>query len=144
MYSNNCLFHVPSDGYSIPKGSTGVVLVCTIHKDRKYFPDPDKFDPDRWLPENSTGRHPFCFVPFSAGMRNCIGTVPLYRVAKKVGPSCAQVPIRRGPTFLCHPVYSITYSIIMASLIYDLFSNQRMTSWTSDSMLPIHIRMFVF
>ena len=55
------------------KGTTVLICPGAIHMDEHYFPDPDKFDPDRFLPENGANRHPYAFMPFSAGSRNCIG-----------------------------------------------------------------------
>ncbi|GFY64202.1 cytochrome P450 4c3, partial [Trichonephila inaurata madagascariensis] len=60
-------------GYSVPKDSSCIVAVYLLHRDASVFPVPEKFNPDRFLPENSTNRNPFAYIPFSAGSRNCIG-----------------------------------------------------------------------
>ncbi|KAK8762371.1 hypothetical protein V5799_026361 [Amblyomma americanum] len=49
------------------------VPLAGIHRDPEYFPEPDKFNPDRFLPENKDNVKPFTFMPFGNGPRNCVG-----------------------------------------------------------------------
>ena len=59
----------------IRKGTDINIFIYAIHHDANVFPDPEKFDPERFAEKALTGgeRSPFDFIPFSAGSRNCIG-----------------------------------------------------------------------
>jgi cytochrome P450 len=61
-------------GYRIPAGSSLMVLITLIHRDPKLWPNPEGFDPERFLPENSKGRPRQAYMPFGAGRRICVGS----------------------------------------------------------------------
>ncbi|GIX80593.1 cytochrome P450 4V2 [Caerostris extrusa] len=60
-------------GYKIPKRTQVVVSPFLVHRDEDVFPDPEQFDPGRFLPENSVNIPDCAYIPFAAGPRGCIG-----------------------------------------------------------------------
>lgn len=60
-------------GLSIPKGSLLLVPQIAIHRDPRYYPEPMRFDPDRFLPAAIAARPRYAYFPFGAGSRICIG-----------------------------------------------------------------------
>ncbi|XP_011494403.1 PREDICTED: cytochrome P450 6a8-like [Ceratosolen solmsi marchali] len=67
-------YQIPNSNYCIPKGMRIIIPVSGIHRDSKYYPDPEKFDPTRFNKENSAPRHPGTYyLPFGIGPRYCIG-----------------------------------------------------------------------
>ncbi|CEM11916.1 unnamed protein product [Vitrella brassicaformis CCMP3155] len=67
---------VEIDGVLIPKGTVVTPLMLATHNNPAIWPEPAKFDPQRFTVDSSGGegkRHPFAYVPFSHGPRNCIG-----------------------------------------------------------------------
>ena len=61
------------DNHKLPKGTQVLVFGYLIHHSPLVWEDPEVFNPDRFTLENSVGRHPYAYIPFSAGPRNCIG-----------------------------------------------------------------------
>ncbi|GBP66542.1 Cytochrome P450 4g15 [Eumeta japonica] len=64
---------IATNNYVLPAGSTIVITIFKIHRHPQYYKNPDVFDPDNFLPENTQGRHYYSFIPFSAGPRSCVG-----------------------------------------------------------------------
>ncbi|XP_063283848.1 cytochrome P450 4B1-like [Pelobates fuscus] len=61
------------DGRSLPKGTVVLLSFYAMNRSSRLWRDPEVFDPLRFSPENTTDRHSYAFLPFSAGSRNCIG-----------------------------------------------------------------------
>ncbi|XP_046361407.2 cytochrome P450 4B1-like [Haliotis rufescens] len=61
------------DGVQIPKGVIVDINMYQMHRNANVWPNPMEFDTERFSLDRAAGRDPYCFVPFSAGPRNCIG-----------------------------------------------------------------------
>jgi len=59
--------------YTIPAGSTVLMSQYLIHRDPRFFPEPERFDPERWNIDRRTNLPRFSYFPFGGGPRSCIG-----------------------------------------------------------------------
>jgi len=60
-------------GYTLPAGSLVFLSQYVTHRDARYYPDPSRFDPERWTAPAREARPPFAYYPFSGGTRRCLG-----------------------------------------------------------------------
>ncbi|KHN70784.1 Cytochrome P450 3A12 [Toxocara canis] len=72
------------------KGCAIVVPIYAVHYNSDYYPQPEKFDPERFSPEARASMDPLTFLPFGYGPRNCIGM------------RFAQLEIRMALAYLLH------------------------------------------
>ncbi|XP_071784952.1 cytochrome P450 3A13-like [Asterias amurensis] len=100
------------NGLTIEKGVTVFMNVWGIHRDEQYWPEPDKFDPERFSPERKPLIQACTYVPFGFGPRNCIGMRFALLVAKMALVRVLQkyrldvCPETKIPLNLCEATFS--------------------------------------
>jgi cytochrome P450 len=62
-----------SSGALLPPGAMVFISPWSIHRNARWFPDPNRFDPDRFTPEAKQARPAFSYFPFGGGGRRCLG-----------------------------------------------------------------------
>ncbi len=111
LFSRRALRRVEIDGYLVPKDMVVLFAPYTLHRREDYFPEPEKFDPERFTAEREKRLPRNAFVPFGAGPRICIGMyfammeghLLLATLAQRV--SFSLVP---GQTVVPDPVHHLT------------------------------------
>jgi len=73
IFAREATAHLELGGYAIPKGSIVYAFSYVTHRDERWFPEPERFDPERFLGEKASKVSPYAYFPFGAGPRACIG-----------------------------------------------------------------------
>jgi cytochrome P450 len=73
MIARNAVAADEVGGYAVEAGDTMMPFIWGAHRHPDHWQDPQKFDPERFTPSASKGRHPAAYMPFSIGPRICIG-----------------------------------------------------------------------
>ncbi|ARZ71731.1 cytochrome P450 [Streptomyces albireticuli] len=71
--TRTCTADTHLDRYPVPAGTTIVYSPYLLHHRADLYPDPERFDPDRWAPENPRPPRREAYIPFGGGARKCIG-----------------------------------------------------------------------
>uniref|UniRef100_A0A0K8TVR2 unspecific monooxygenase n=1 Tax=Epiphyas postvittana TaxID=65032 RepID=A0A0K8TVR2_EPIPO len=66
-------YQLPGTDVKVAKNQVVLISALGIHHDEKYYPNPSKFDPERFTPDKVAARHPCEYMPFGVGPRHCIG-----------------------------------------------------------------------
>ncbi|TGZ38590.1 hypothetical protein DBV15_11251, partial [Temnothorax longispinosus] len=90
--------------YLVPAGTFLHLNIYGVHRDPNFWSNPEVFDPDRFLPEKIRHRHPYSYLPFSAGPRNCIGKLLRY-VPNYIGQRFAVLEVKAMIAPLVHNFY---------------------------------------
>lgn len=96
--------------HTIPAGNNIFIFPFATHRLADIYPNPEQFDAERFSPEQCEKRHPYAFIPFSAGPRNCIGYkfayIELKTILSTVLRSFELLPVEGKTTV--EPIFRIT------------------------------------
>ena len=77
-------------GYQLPKNVGVLISPYLSHHDPRLWHEPDRFDPERFTPDNEAQRHKYAYIPFGAGNRVCIGNAFALMEARLILATLAQ------------------------------------------------------
>jgi cytochrome P450 len=99
FFGRQAIADVRIGDYDLPKGSIILISLWAMHRRPEIWPDPERFDPERFTPAAEEARHKLAFAPFSAGPRTCIGN----HFALMEGPIVLATLLGRADLALARP-----------------------------------------
>jgi cytochrome P450 len=111
--------------YTIPPGADVVVAPWVTHRHPAFWPDPERFDPQRFSPELQAQRHAYAYVPFGGGPHACIGrhfalleaTLVLARIMRELALTTTTDRPRLDPQITLHPDGAVLAGIALADTV---------------------------
>ncbi|CAL8094820.1 unnamed protein product [Orchesella dallaii] len=111
-------YQIPGTNVTLEKDTIVFVSVLAMHRNPEFYPEPEKFDPERFSPEAKAARNPYTYLPFGQGPRNCIGmrfalmeakVAIAYLVYNFIIEKCEStpVPIKLDETIGSRPITSL-------------------------------------
>ncbi len=95
--------------YDIPRGAEVMIAPWVLHRHKRLWEAPERFDPDRFRPEAVRARHPYAYLPFGGGPRTCIGkNFALVEAQLALVSLLQRYRARLAPGFPVEPVALIT------------------------------------
>ena len=96
-------------GVRVPAGANITISPFATHRNPHLWPDPDRFDPERFHPDQAAKRHRFAFLPFGGGPRICIGMHFAIAEAQIIIATLAQsFSVKTLPGHVVEPVATLT------------------------------------
>jgi cytochrome P450 len=100
---------VTISGYEVPKGSLITISPYVLHRDARFFPDPERFDPERFAPGWEERIPRYAYLPFGAGPRVCIGNGFAMMEARLILATAAQhYRLSMDPNDTIRPIQLVT------------------------------------
>ena len=112
-------YEIPGTNVIVEKGIQVVIPTMGMHYDPQYFPEPEKFDPERFSEEAKNKRHQYVYLPFGEGPRICIGNKTLYIIIHTLQfISFLYIPhITQSNNTIIQRLRPATYSYVVVSKI---------------------------
>ncbi len=116
---------------AIPQGSVVLASQFATHRDPRWWPEPERFDPSRFSPEQTAERHRYVYFPFGSGPRFCIGQgLATMEIMMAVASLCRRFRFRRavGERVVLEPLSTLTQRGMMQTHV-ELREAQPGTGW---------------
>jgi cytochrome P450 len=109
MMGRSLTADVELGGWQVPAGTLVAVCPLLMQHDERWFPEPDAFDPGRWLDERRDGVPKYAYLPFGTGPRSCVGEQFAWAEAvTALAVITARYTARTEPGHVVRPQYRIT------------------------------------